>query len=118
MEWISGRSGLKDKTATWNGVLKTLEKGLVTRASTTVSRFDIDRLLGEGNEPLDIIVFSCGHHLTSNSLNSKLLPGLESRILNKMPISGAAILDRYKTGDLKSVACPQCVNTSIQALVS
>lgn len=120
MKAIIHQNRSEDKTPMWTSAVQTIRKGLASRASTTLTQFDVDRLCSDCADPessSDVIVFTCGHHFLKENFESKILESFESRILNKMPISGSIILDRYKSGDLSAISCPQCVYASIRSLI-
>ena len=117
MRYMSSQTGLEDKTAAWNGIIKTINKGLASKTTTTLTHFDIDRLMSDTEGSDDVMLFTCGHHFTKHTFDTKIVPSFESRILGKLPISGAVMLNRYQSGHLKSLACPQCVYGSVRALV-
>ncbi|XP_067929562.1 uncharacterized protein [Watersipora subatra] len=117
MMWLSQQVSSGDTTIAWTRLVKSLSNSSAVRASASLNHFDIDKLTKD-TDKTDIIVFTCGHNLTPESLVNKALPTFESRVLSKLPVAGAAILHRYKQGDFQSIACPQCLYTSIRALIS
>lgn len=119
----------EDKSTVWSNVIQQVSKGLSSRPSTTLTQFDLHRLLsepaegaGEDNSHVasdsDVIVFTCGHHYSTRSFHNKMLVGFESRISNTLPITGALILEQYKSGDCVSLACPQCVQHSLRQVIT
>lgn len=114
----------EDKTMAWNNVVKQIRKGLASKPSTTVSQFDLHRLISETastdnpSSACDIIVFTCGHHYNRQSFDSKILDSFESRIVSKLPVTGGLILEKYRGSDCISLACPPCVQTSLQHMIA
>lgn len=118
MKWVSGQAGSEDKTAAWCGIVQTLRKGVASRTSRTLTHFHIDRLLSETEDPSGVVLlFTCGHNFSKHRFETKVLPAFEGRVLSKTPVSGALILDRYRDGDYGSLACPDCVGSTIRALL-
>lgn len=122
-----------DKTIAWSNVVQHMRKNLSSRVSTTISQFDLHRLMNEtssmsanvGNssdsEPdssSEVLVFTCGHHFSKHNFDMRILDSFESRVVSRLPVAGGLIMDKYRGGDCMSLACPQCVQSSLQPLLT
>ena len=111
-----------------------MRKNLSSRVSTTISQFDLHRLLNEtssmsssvGNSSdsdpdsssSEVLVFTCGHHFSKRNFDMRILDNFESRVVSRLPVAGGLIMDKYRGGDCMSLACPQCVQSSLQPLLT
>jgi len=82
------------------GLLKQSSQDSLANDCVTVSNGD------------DVLVFSCGHHVTKDVLHSSLLPELEKKLTEGDPPltqTSSLVIDQYRAGGRFNLACPHCV---------
>lgn len=109
----------------WQEIFHNLQKSALSNCSIHLSSNDVERLskslLSERigahvstSCSKDVIIFTCGHHYTTQNFKSIILPYFKES-LHMLPQTSKQLLARYQADGAIPAACPRCVVTEIKS---